>query len=82
MKDDKARDVSEYQWQFPGGPHKRPRVVSLTDMTREELQEALASSMDHIDFIQRKLGDASDSIERWMEGRPVAEDDVVDENDD
>lgn len=68
-----GRDFSEYQWQFPGDGRKKERVASLADMTREELQEALAMSMDHIQRIQSKVYDAAISFERWAEGLPVEE---------
>ena len=74
MNTPKTRHIAEYQWQFPGGPKKKPRVVSLADMTREELQEALAISMDHMEIVQRKLAEADESIELWAEGRDVEED--------
>ena len=70
----KTRHFEEYQWHFPGGPNKRPRTVCLTDMTREELQEALAISMEHMEIVQRKLAEADESIELWAERRSVEED--------
>ena len=75
----KTRHFEEYQWHFPGGPNKRPRTVCLTDMTREELQEALAISMDYMEIVQRKISEADEAIELWAEGRPIEEIDEVED---
>ena len=68
----KAREnIGEYQWQFRDADTGRARVVSLSDMTREELQEALAISMDTIELASQKISDVDEIFERWCDGRPV-----------
>ena len=40
-------------------------------MSREELQEALAISMDAIELASQKISDVDEIFERWCDGRPV-----------
>lgn len=58
-----AAKYDDYQWQFSDKRTKR-----LSDMTEDELQEALASTMDTIEAVRDKLSRATECIARWARG--------------
>ena len=68
----RAREnIAEYQWQFRDAENGRARVVGLADITREELQEALAISMDTLELASQKISEVDEIFERWCDGRPI-----------
>lgn len=63
----KKYDPTEYQWWDYG----MKKAVNLSDMNKEELIQALCSTMDTLESVESLLMKATNGLEAWRDGKLI-----------